>query len=128
MAAGQSAALSGDEPLLIDRIDDEYALYFTPTGRATGEWAAAIARLAAADEEVARCAAAVAEVDDCVSRHAELSERLAELDTQRESAQQRLTAARAAAAVVAATHRRTEGGAGHVHGRAGDGRRVRGRR
>ena len=102
VAAGQSAALSGDEPLLIDRIDDEYARYFTPTGRATGEWAAAIARLAAADEEVAGCAAAVAEVDDCVSRHAELSERLAELDTQRESAQQRLTAARAAAAVVAA--------------------------
>jgi hypothetical protein len=110
VAAGQSTALSGDEgeppacggPLLIDRIDTEYARYFTPTGRATGEWAAAIARLAAADDEVARCAAAVAEVDDCVGRHAELSERRVELDAQRKAAQQRLTAARAAATVVAA--------------------------
>src|SRR6185312_8230221 len=32
------AALSGTEPLLIERIDAEYARYFTPTGRPTGEW------------------------------------------------------------------------------------------
>ena len=36
VAAGQSAALSGDEPLLVDRIDAEYARYFTSTGRSTG--------------------------------------------------------------------------------------------
>ena len=39
-------ALSGAEPLLIDRIDAEYLRYFTPTGRPTGEWAAATTRLA----------------------------------------------------------------------------------
>jgi len=42
VAAGDAAALSGTEPLLIDRIDTEYARYFTPTGRPTGEWTAAI--------------------------------------------------------------------------------------
>ena len=86
---------------MIDRIDAEYARYFTPTGRPTGEWAAAVARLAAADEEVARCAEAVNKVDECVSRHAELSGWLGELGTQRKSAHERLTAARAAAAAVA---------------------------
>jgi AAA ATPase domain len=96
--AGQS--LSGDEPLLVDRIEAEYSRYFTPTGRATGEWATATARLARADAEVARCAAAVAEVDDCVRRHAELSQQLAVVDAQREAAGARLTAARAAAAVA----------------------------
>ena len=99
--ASQTAALSGDEPLLVDRIEAEYSRYFTPTGRATGEWAAATSRLAEADAEVAGCAAAVAEVDACVRRHAELSQRLAALESQRESARQRLTAARTAAAVAA---------------------------
>ncbi|MFZ0834236.1 MAG: AAA family ATPase [Mycobacterium sp.] len=101
VSAGQSALLSGAEPALLDRIDAEYGLYFTPTGRPTGHWAAAVARLTAADQEVAARAAAVAEVDDCVGRHAELSEHLAELVAQRNSAHQRLTAARAAAAVLA---------------------------
>src|SRR6185312_17472477 len=88
VAAGDSASLSGDEPLarransgdeplLVDRIGAEYSRYFTSTGRNTGEWAAALTRLAEADDEVARCTAAVAEVDDCVSRHAELSQQLA---------------------------------------------------
>src|SRR3954454_9922621 len=66
LAAGDDAALSGTEPLLIERIDVEYGRYFTATGRPTGEWAAAIAQLRAADEDVARCAAAVAEVDERV--------------------------------------------------------------
>ena len=101
VAAGQSAALSGDEPLLVDRIDAEYSRYFTSTGRSTAEWAAATDRLAEADAEVARCAAAVADVDDCVRRHAEMSAGLAELAAEREAAHQRLTKARAAAAVVA---------------------------
>src|ERR1700736_6802218 len=101
VAAGQSAALSGDEPLLVDRIDAEYSLFFTSTGRSTAEWAAATDRLAEADAEVARCAAAVADVDDCVHRHAEMSAGLTELAAEREAARQRLTKARAAAAVVA---------------------------
>lgn len=52
VAAGDQAALSGNEPLLIERIDAEYARYFTPTGRPTGEWAAAIARLSDAEAVV----------------------------------------------------------------------------
>src|SRR5215211_4090170 len=98
---GETVDLSGAEPLLIDRIDAEYARYFTATGRPTGEWAAVTARLGAAEDNVARCAAAVAEVDDCVRRHAALSEQLAVLAGQREAAAQRLTEARKAAEAVA---------------------------
>ncbi len=101
VAAGEAVQLSGAEPLLIDRIDAEYLRYFTPTGRPTGEWAAVINRLRAADDEVGRCAAAVAEVDDAVRRHAALTEDLARLAAQRAEATKRLTTARAAADAVA---------------------------
>ena len=101
VAAGEAVALSGAEPLLIDRIDAEYLRYFTPTGRPTGEWAAVVNRLRAADDEVGRCAAAVAEVDDAVRRHAALTEDLARLAAQRAEAAKRLTTARAAADAVA---------------------------
>ncbi|SPM35588.1 DNA repair exonuclease SbcCD ATPase subunit, partial [Mycobacterium rhizamassiliense] len=96
VAAGDAAALSGTEPLLIERIDSEYARYFTPTGRATGEWAAAISRLADAESSVAERVAAVAEVDQRVRRHAELTEEVAELSQLRLTAGPRLVAAQAA--------------------------------
>ncbi|HKH50765.1 MAG TPA: AAA family ATPase, partial [Mycobacterium sp.] len=101
VAAGEAAALSGAEPLLIDRIDAEYLRYYTPTVRPTGEWASAIKRLRDADDEVARCAAAVAEVDDAVRRHAALTDNLAGLAQERAEAAKRLAAARAAAEAVA---------------------------
>ncbi|HTQ22381.1 AAA family ATPase [Mycobacterium sp.] len=101
VAAGDDAALSGTEPLLIERIDAEYSQYFTPTGRPTGDWAVAISRLADAEAAVAGCAAAVAEVDDRVRRHAELTERVAELSQQRLAARPRLVAATAAAEKIA---------------------------
>lgn len=97
VAAGDQAALSGNEPLLIERIDAEYARYFTPTGRPTGEWAAAIARLSDAEAAVEQCRAAVAEVDDRVRRHAELTEQVAELSQLRLAAGPRLAVAQAAA-------------------------------
>jgi hypothetical protein len=102
VAAGDAVKLSGTEPLLVDRIDAEYLRYFTATGRATGEWAAATARLRAADEEVARCAAAVAEVDDAVRRHAALTDDLGRIATERGQAAKKLTAAREAAEAVKA--------------------------
>lgn len=101
VAAGDAAALSGTEPLLIERIDAEYGRYFTPTGRPTGEWAAAIARLADAEAAVAECAAAVAEVDERVGRHAALTQQVADLSQQRIAARPRLTAAQEAAEKVA---------------------------
>jgi hypothetical protein len=101
VAAGETDQLSGAEPLLIDRIDAEYLRYFTPTGRPTGEWATAINRLRAADDEVARCAAAVAEVDDAVRRHTALTQDLGRLAEERADASKRLTAARVAAEAVA---------------------------
>ena len=101
LAAGDDAALSGTEPLLIERIDTEYGRYFTATGRPTGEWATAIVQLRAADEEVARCAAAVAEVDERVRRHAELAQRQAGLVDRRQGIGQRLAAAQAAAGALA---------------------------
>ena len=106
VAAGESVTLSGDEPLLIGRIDAEYQRYFTATGRPTGEWAAVTKRLAAADAEVARCAAAVAEVDDAVRRHADLSSEVTDLAGEREQAQAALVTARAAADTVAALRQR----------------------
>ncbi|MCG7610459.1 MULTISPECIES: AAA family ATPase [Mycobacterium] len=102
VAAGEAVALSGDEPLLIERIDAEYLRYFTATGRPTGEWAAVTKRLAAAEEQVAQCAAAVAEVDDAVRRHAQLSVEAADAAAQREEARAGLAAARKAADAVAA--------------------------
>ncbi len=101
VAAGDHAALSGTEPLLIERIDAEYGRYFTPTGRPSGEWAAAISRLAEAEAAVAECAAAVAEVDDRVRRHAVVTEQVAELSQQRIAAGPRLAAAQAAADKIA---------------------------
>ncbi len=101
VAAGDTAALSGTEPLLIERIDAEYSRYFTPTGRATGEWSAAIAALRAAEQEVERCAAAVAEVDERVHRHAALSTEMAELSPLQQTADVRQSAAQAAADKIA---------------------------
>lgn len=102
VAAGEAVALSGDEPLLIERIDTEYLRYFTATGRPTGEWASVTKRLAAAESAVAQCAAAVAEVDDAVRRHTELNAEVSALTGQREEARAELTAARKAAETVAA--------------------------
>jgi hypothetical protein len=102
VAAGDAAALSGTEPLLIDRIDTEYARYFTPTGRPTGEWTAAIKAREAANAEVEQCAAAVAEVDDRVQRHATLTVELAELAQRQREASARQIADQAAADAIAA--------------------------
>lgn len=101
VAAGDAATLSGTEPLLIERIDAEYARYFTPTGRPTGEWATAIAALGDADDKVERCAAAVAEVDERVQRHAALTAELAELSQQQQAARDRHSAAQSAADKIA---------------------------
>lgn len=101
VAAGDTGTLSGTEPVLIERIDAEYGRYFTGTGRPTGEWAGAIAALAAADAEVARCAEQLAEVDDRVHRHAELSEQLASLAEEQAAADGRYGAAQAAGAAIA---------------------------
>jgi AAA ATPase domain len=101
VAAGDTAALSGTEPMLIERIDAEYGRYFTATGRATGEWAAAIAALRDAEEEVRQRTAAVAEVDDRVNQHAALSAELAELLPLQQAAALRQTAAQAAADKIA---------------------------
>jgi AAA ATPase domain len=95
VAAGDTAALSGTEPLLIEKIDAEYSRYFTPTGRVTGEWADAIAALHAAEAEVEQCAAAVAEVDERVNRHATLTAELAELSPLQHAAAVRQTSAQA---------------------------------
>lgn len=102
VAAGDSGGLCGTEPLLIERIDAEYGRYFTPTGRPTGEWAAAIARLADAEAAVAECAAAVAEVDERVARHAVLTQQVADFSQQRIAVGPRVTAAQEAADKVAA--------------------------
>ncbi|MEB3033851.1 AAA family ATPase [[Mycobacterium] nativiensis] len=102
VAAGDTATLSGTEPILIERIDTEYARYFTPTGRPTGEWAAAVSALADADAEVTRCTELLAEVEERVQRHAELSEQLAGLTADQVAADARQRAAQGAGATITA--------------------------
>jgi AAA ATPase domain len=101
VAAGAADALFGTEPLLIERIDAEYAQYFTPTGRPTGEWSAATTRLQQAEDEVERWATAVAEVEDRVRRHVELTDRLADLSGRQLAAGERHAAAQTAAGDLA---------------------------
>ena len=105
VAAGDAAALSGNEPLLIERIDSEYARYFTSTGRPTGEWAAATSALGSAEGELARCRAAVAEIDERVQRHAEATKGLVSLADDEPAIMSRLEAAEQA---VTALTRLTE--------------------
>lgn len=101
VAAGDSAALSGNEPLLIERIDAEFGRYFTMTGRPTGEWAAAISTLSGAEAELTRCRAAVAEIDDRVQRHAAATKQLAALAEEQPAIISRLEAAEQAAKALA---------------------------
>lgn len=105
VAAGQAGAmegaLSGNEPLLVDRIDAEFGTYFTATGRPTGVWAAAIKELKDARAEADQCAGAVAEVDDAVRRHGELTIELGTVSGQLAEATARLTRAREGAVAVA---------------------------
>lgn len=102
VAAGSSDGAAGDaDPLLVDRIEAEYLTYFTATGRPTGAWAAATARLRAAYDEVARSAAAVADVEQAVLRHAALTTQLAAATERVEATEERVSAARQAAAAVA---------------------------
>lgn len=102
VAAGDNAMVSGTEPLLVERIDAEYARYFTPTGRPTGEWAAAMSRLAAARDSMDECVKAMTEVDDRVRRHADLTRQVSSLSQECAAAAPRLAAAEAAARRVAA--------------------------
>lgn len=96
-AAGHTAtAPSGDDSLLIDRIDAEYLKYFTATGRPAGAWKAATERVKAAEAELARWTVAVEDVYQRVARHAELTATLRTLDEARSPATERLAAARSA--------------------------------
>ena len=96
-AAGETdAGPSGDESLLIDRVDAEYLKYFTGTGRPTGGWKSAIERVKAAEAEVGRWLLAVDEVDERVSRHEALTAALRNLDESLTPAAVRLAAARTA--------------------------------
>ncbi len=96
-AAGETdAAPSGDESLLIDRVDAEYLKYFTGTGRPTGVWKSAIDRVKAAEAEVGRWLLAVEEVDERVSRHEALTGALRDIEESLTPATGRLTAARKA--------------------------------
>ncbi len=98
---GLATGRIGDDTLLIDRIEEEFLRYFTPTGRPTGEWAGAVKRLRDADERVGSCAAAVAEVDDAVRKHVALTADVNRLAADRGAATERLAVAHLAANEVA---------------------------
>ncbi|MGH3722557.1 MAG: AAA family ATPase [Mycobacterium sp.] len=109
LAAGQSVALSGSEPDLVERIDAEYALYFTATGRPTGEWVKATARLTTAEDGLALANAAVVEVDQQVRDHDELTRELASVIADRVEVGRRLAPLeQATQAVVTLTQQRDQ--------------------
>jgi hypothetical protein len=96
-AAGETdAGPSGDESLLIDRVDAEYLKYYTGTGRPTGVWKSAIDRVKAAEADVGRRLLAVDEVNERVSRHETLTAVVRDLDESLTPAAGRLGAARKA--------------------------------
>ena len=108
VAAGEAAEATGADSLLVDRIDAEYARYFTATGRATGVWKDAVAGLAAAQARVQECEGLVAEVEDRVSRHEDLSSELLRLTAAVQPAAVRLAAAQSAADQLAELADRVE--------------------
>jgi hypothetical protein len=96
-AAGETDTTpSGDESLLIDRVDAEYLRYFTGTGRPTGVWKSAIDRVRVAQTDVDRWLAAVEDVNDRVSRHEALTATVRTLEGSLVPASRRLAAARQA--------------------------------
>lgn len=98
-AAGEIDNAGGTESLLVDRIDAEYARYFTPaTGKPAKEYRDAVGRLAALDGEAQHCRDLVADVEDRVRRHETLTATRAELTAARGPASVRRAAAEQAAA------------------------------
>jgi hypothetical protein len=96
-AAGETdTAPSGDESLLIDRVDAEFLKYFTGTGRPTGVWKATIERVKVAESEVGRWLLAVAEADERVARHESLTGARRDLEESLIPAAGRLAVARKA--------------------------------
>ena len=85
---------------MIDRIGVEFRQYFTATGKATGQWLAAINGMRDADAQVALCQAEVDEVDDAVARHGELADELAQVSRERVEAAKLFEAAQVAAETV----------------------------
>lgn len=109
VAAGDDAALSGNEPGLIERIDAEYERYFTGTGRPTGELAHAMSLLSKAEEELDRCVLAVDEIDERVRLHGELTARMTRVNGERASLTERAALAEQAAVSLVRLTEQLEG-------------------
>ncbi|HIZ35263.1 MAG TPA: AAA family ATPase [Candidatus Ruania gallistercoris] len=89
-ALDQAAGTTGhddDGDALLDAVDAEYATYFTPTGRETGEYATARKELTSAEEASAEAEHQLAQLGRDVDAHARLS-------TERDELSDRLTQAR----------------------------------
>ena len=100
-AAGEATTASGAETLLIDRIDAEFARYFTAaTAKPTKEYKDAIARLKAAAETAKSCRDAIADIEERVNRQERLCATRAELaDALAPAAARRATAEQAQVAL-----------------------------
>lgn len=107
-AAGEVDSAGGGETLLIDRIETEFARYYTGTGRPTKEWRAAIERLDAATATVQERRASVTEVDEKVRHHEKLTAARQQLAVELGPAVDRLAAAEAAHAEVVALAKQVE--------------------
>jgi hypothetical protein len=102
-AAGEATTASGTETLLIERIDAEFARYFTAaTAKPTKEYKDAISRVKAAEETAKSCREAVADIEERVTRQERLSTTRAELaDALAPAAARRVAAEQASVGLAA---------------------------
>ena len=106
-AAGAQLHSDGADALL-DRVESEYRLYYTATGRPTGDYKLAMTRFTQAQQAVADAHLRVQEGRELLARQAEARRRVTASETARSAAAEQLALAeeRAAAAdVVAEAHR-----------------------
>ncbi|GAA5166680.1 ATP-binding protein [Ornithinimicrobium tianjinense] len=106
-AAGASQHADGADAIL-DAVEKEYRLYFTPTGRPTGDYRAAMTRHTQAQQDVVEAHRRVEEARELLDRHQAARRRVAEVEPRLAAAQAALEQAEDADArveLVVSAHR-----------------------
>src|SRR5699024_9959449 len=87
-----SAGHDDQGEMLLQRVDQEYSRYFTPTGRATGELARTEQEMRAREEAFATAQRGLAQLQQDVELHARLTAELADIDHSRTEATEQAAA------------------------------------
>ena len=89
-ALGDESPSESDD-LLLHRIDEEFLRYFTPTGKPTGSYAAAEARVDEAQEALDAAQSASTHMQQLTDEHALVAERITELTKQQAHSAEEVT-------------------------------------